>query len=128
MTCSEDLELQSQAIRILPVLTCGSPEQVSAVVEAGGLSKLISLASATKSDYIRNRAFLVLGNIGLAKHLGTKLVEEGGLKPMLDVLANPSMYAKTNLYRAADALSSYAHGNEENIPEHEVVCNSCSPR
>ncbi|KAG9042487.1 Importin alpha subunit (Karyopherin alpha subunit) (Serine-rich RNA polymerase I suppressor protein) [Tulasnella sp. UAMH 9824] len=111
------------AIRIVAVITeSGDSEHVSAPIEAGALPKLIGLASSTKSDETRDYVFIVLGNFGGHSHeLGTKLVEEGGLKPMLDVLDNTSPDATSHRYQAAYALSSYAHTNEGKMPEHEVA-------
>ncbi|KAG9042488.1 hypothetical protein FS837_010817, partial [Tulasnella sp. UAMH 9824] len=122
LICSDDPELQMQVIRIVAVITgSGDSDQVSAPVEAGALPKLISVASSTKSDDLRDYVFLVLGNIGGDSHeLGTKLVDEGGLKPMLDILDDISPNATSHRYQAACALSSYAHTNEKKIPENEV--------
>ncbi|KIO28766.1 hypothetical protein M407DRAFT_22022 [Tulasnella calospora MUT 4182] len=123
MMCPDDAELQVQVIRILAVMTTyGSSEQVSAIAEAGAIPKLIGLASSTNSDYIRDNVFIAMGDIGaVSHHLSTKLIQEGGLKPPLDVLADPSTYAKSNLYYAANAINCYIHPGEGNAPEYEVT-------
>lgn len=124
MICTDDMELQVQVVRLVTLITSGSSEQTSALVEEGVLPKLNGLASSIKSDDIRDDVFLALGNIGAdSQQLGMKVVEEGGLKPLLDVLADPSTYPSKTLNRAANALSCYAHSSEGKIPGDEVVCN-----
>ncbi|KAG8936145.1 Importin alpha subunit (Karyopherin alpha subunit) (Serine-rich RNA polymerase I suppressor protein) [Tulasnella sp. 408] len=121
MICTDDTELQVQVVRLVTLVTSGSSEQTSALVEGGVIPKLTGLTSSTNSDDILNDVFLALGNIGAdSQHLRTKLVEEGGLKPLLDVLANPSTYPSKTLNRAANALSCYTHGYEGKMPADEV--------
>ncbi|KAG8924149.1 hypothetical protein FRC01_011879 [Tulasnella sp. 417] len=122
MICSEDAELQARTIRIMAVLTSGSTEQTTGVVEEGAIPKLIGLASSIKSDDALDDILMSLGNIGAdSQHLRTKLIQEGGLKPPLDILADPSKYAGEIVYRAAKAIDCYTHPNGGEPPKREAT-------
>ncbi|KAG8902928.1 Importin alpha subunit (Karyopherin alpha subunit) (Serine-rich RNA polymerase I suppressor protein) [Tulasnella sp. 417] len=122
MISSDHLELQAQVMGLLPIITNGDLDQTSAVVEAGAIPKLVDLASSTKSDDIRDGVLLALGNIGAtSQELRTKVLQEGGLKSPLDILADPSAYAKTNRYWAVNAINCYTHPSGGRLPEYEVT-------
>ncbi|KAG9027407.1 hypothetical protein FS837_004282 [Tulasnella sp. UAMH 9824] len=88
----------------------GSDEQVSAVVEQGTIPKFILIASSSPSDQARADALLALGDIGAdSQDLRDKLTQQGVMKPLLEVLGNPSEHQGQHMYGAAHAIQCIAH-------------------
>ncbi|KAG8952264.1 Importin subunit alpha-1 [Tulasnella sp. 424] len=122
VSSGDHFDSQVRAASILLSVTGGSSEQTSAAVDAGAIPTLVTLASSSNRTALRNKALLALGNIGGdSQHLRERLIAEGGLKPPLDFLANPSRYSKSTPYWAAHALNSYTYRIEGKVPGYEVT-------
>ncbi|KAG8952262.1 Importin alpha subunit (Karyopherin alpha subunit) (Serine-rich RNA polymerase I suppressor protein) [Tulasnella sp. 424] len=120
MMSSDDIQSQVQATWLVALVTAS--EQTSAAVEAGVIPRLITLASSMTSKRVRDNALLAMGNIGKdSQQLRDKLIQEGGLKPPLDVLANPSKYPNNTLRLAADTIHGFSCSRRGKMPGYEVT-------
>ncbi|KAG8894968.1 hypothetical protein FRC01_012647, partial [Tulasnella sp. 417] len=108
MMTSDDAGIKNQTSQTVVAITSGTSEQVSALVAVGAIPTLINLVSSTDSDDLRDDALAALANIGgKSQNLRENLFRDGGLKPPLDVLANPSQYPETTTQFAVQAISNY---------------------
>lgn len=122
LSSEDDRELRVRVASILLFITAGSSEQVPAAIDAGALPQFITIASSSDDTVLRGKALLALGNIGAdSSQLREKLIKEGGLKPPLDILANPSTYPGSSVYWAANAISCYTHPDGGKVPGFEVA-------
>lgn len=126
LSSANDRELQIRVASILLFITAGSSEQTPVAIDAGALPLFVNIASSSKDTVLQNKALLALGNIASdSPQLRERVIKEGGLKPPLDILANPSKYLKSTVYWAANAVGSYTHSSGGEVLE-EVVCYSSS--
>ncbi|KAG8952261.1 hypothetical protein FRC04_004968 [Tulasnella sp. 424] len=122
MMSSDDIQSQVRATGLVALVTASESEQTSAAVEAGVIPRLITLASSMTSKRVRNNSLLAMGNIGKdSQQLRDKLIQEGGLKPPLDVLANPSKYPNNTLSLAADTIHGCNCSDRGKMPGYEVI-------
>ncbi|KIO25532.1 hypothetical protein M407DRAFT_25129 [Tulasnella calospora MUT 4182] len=120
MLSSDDLKLCAEAAWILANVTSGTSEQTTAVVAAGAIPKLVALFPSESTDVLDN-ALGVLGNIGGdSQHLRDLVVQEGGVKPVLDVLDTPENHEPKVVDTAAWALSFYLDSRKEQKLGYEV--------
>lgn len=125
---SDDVELVDQVLELVVAITIGTTEQAFALVFAGVVPKLVSLATSTKSDDLRDSALIALGNIGGdSQPLRDRLFREGGLKPPLDVLASASKYPESTVHWAAHSIRNYTDPAGGRVPGYDVVCSSSLP-
>ncbi|KIO32046.1 hypothetical protein M407DRAFT_19073 [Tulasnella calospora MUT 4182] len=117
----EDVDLHVPLNAVLSWIVAGSDEQASAVVKEGAIQKFILLASSSSSNEARDDALLSLGNIGADSPLREKLIREGGLKPLLDVLGNPSKHQGSHMYHAAQALKITTYSLKPGSDGYEVT-------
>ncbi|KIO25372.1 hypothetical protein M407DRAFT_25275 [Tulasnella calospora MUT 4182] len=121
MISLHDVELQVPLTAILVHLTVESSETISAVVEAGAVAKCILLASLSTSDRARDVALVSLGNLGgYSQPLKDRVIQDGGLKPLLDILGSPSEQKDSHTYWAANAIAGITHQLSSDVAGYEV--------
>ncbi|KAG8956066.1 hypothetical protein FRC00_005154 [Tulasnella sp. 408] len=94
MLFSDDLELCAEAAWFLIGVTSGTWAQTRAVAAAGAIPnyKLVALFPHASTEVLENR-LSNLGNIGGdSHHLRDLVVQEGRVKPVLDILGTPEKY------------------------------------
>ncbi|KIO25374.1 hypothetical protein M407DRAFT_25277 [Tulasnella calospora MUT 4182] len=122
MISLDDAELQVPLAVVLVHLTAESSETISAVVEAGAIAKCILLTSSSTSDLARDNALMSLGNIGgYSQPLNDRVIQEGGLKPLLNILASPSEHKDSHKYWAANAIAGITHQLSSDVAGYEVI-------
>ncbi|KAG8952263.1 Importin subunit alpha-1 [Tulasnella sp. 424] len=122
MMSSDDIQSQVKATELTAIVTGSASEPTSAAVEAGVIPRVITLATSETTKGVRNASLIVIGNIAAdSQPLREKLIREGGLKPPLDVLANPSKYPGGAVYFAANAINGYTHPPVGKLPGYEVT-------
>ncbi|KAG8923881.1 Importin alpha subunit (Karyopherin alpha subunit) (Serine-rich RNA polymerase I suppressor protein) [Tulasnella sp. 417] len=104
---SGDLELRAEAAWILADVAAGTLEQTAAVAAAGAVPKLVALfpSESVGSTFYALRA---LGHIGsVSQRLRNLVVQEGGVKPVLDILDVPEKHTPGMVDMASWALARY---------------------
>ncbi|KAG8952255.1 Importin alpha subunit (Karyopherin alpha subunit) (Serine-rich RNA polymerase I suppressor protein) [Tulasnella sp. 424] len=110
---SEDVDLVSESTLILVNVSAGTSDQTSAIVDGGGIPKLIAVFR-TAPDAVKVRALTILGNIVAdSGRLREIVIREGGLEPALEVLGDPERYPQKFFDTAAWTVER-ATGPDEN--------------
>ncbi|KAG8924152.1 Importin subunit alpha-4 [Tulasnella sp. 417] len=118
----DDVDLHVHLNAILSSIVAGSSQQTSVAVEMGAIQKFILLASSSTSDKAREMALIALGNIGAeTPQLRGKLLGEGAVKPLLEILGNPSKHQGRHKYWAATALENITHSLKPGSNGYEVT-------
>ncbi|KAG8910921.1 Importin alpha subunit (Karyopherin alpha subunit) (Serine-rich RNA polymerase I suppressor protein), partial [Tulasnella sp. 417] len=106
MLSSGDPVLSAEATWILTNVASGTSKQTAAVVTAGAIPGLVALFPC-ESMKVTDNALWALGNIGGdSERLRDLVVQEGGVKPMLDVLDAPEKYTPKVVETASDSRTS----------------------
>ncbi|KAG8919719.1 hypothetical protein FRC01_001149 [Tulasnella sp. 417] len=129
MISSDDLELQVPLSSVLTFLTAQSSENIIlSVVEAGAIGKCVFLASASASDRARDNGLCGLGNIGVhSQLLGEGIIREGGLKPLLGILGDPSKHKDSHRYWAAKAIAGITYQLSPGVAGYEAAARDLIP-
>ncbi|KAG8924151.1 hypothetical protein FRC01_011881 [Tulasnella sp. 417] len=118
----DEVDLHVHLSAVLSSIVAGSSEQASAAVELGAIQKFILLASSSTSDQAREKALIALGNIGVEPlKLRAILIGEGGVNPLLEILANPSKHQGRHMYWAATALENITYSLKPKSIGYEVT-------
>ncbi|KAG8923882.1 Importin alpha subunit (Karyopherin alpha subunit) (Serine-rich RNA polymerase I suppressor protein) [Tulasnella sp. 417] len=125
MLSSDDLELRGEAAWILAEIAAGTLGQATAVAAAGAIPKLVALFPS-KSTASACNALRALGHIGsVSKRLRNLVAQEGGVKPVLDVLDVPEKHASELVDMASWALARYL--NARHLNAHLLIPNISDP-
>ncbi|KAG8946280.1 Importin alpha subunit (Karyopherin alpha subunit) (Serine-rich RNA polymerase I suppressor protein) [Tulasnella sp. 408] len=123
MLSFDDLELCAEAARILINFTAGSvsDSEVDVVVATGAIPKLIALLPCESTDVMENALWALANIAGQSRHIRDVIIQEGGVKPVLDILDTPEKYELKVVTVATHALDSYLNPRWDQKLGYEVT-------
>ncbi|KAG8956065.1 hypothetical protein FRC00_005153 [Tulasnella sp. 408] len=123
MLSLDDLELCEEAAWILINFTADlvSESEVNVVVAAGAIPKLIALLPCESTDVMENAVWVLANIAGQSRHVRDVVIQEGGVKPVLDILDTPEKYELKVVTIATHALDSYLNPKWDQKLGYEVT-------